>query len=449
MPRVSEGAGGTSGKVRGMLGAVLLAGLVVTGSAGSGEAAGVGGSAPERLQATLEAAVAASPSLAALRAAVTARAAEGRAEAAAGVPWVELQQEGVGSGFRWEANAQTTLRLGTPFNLPSHARARRDLEDTALAWSEAAWRGAALETAREVAGLWLDLAAVEGRLAVARRRLARLERALALERVRLDLGEVAGTDVTQIELAWAGVLSTVDRLESGRKAAREALLRYCAARCAFPEAGDLEELVRLTVTPEVGPDPVAFLEASPLWRSRRLRAELDLSGARVMESTAWGRPEAEVEWEHIPGLEGLPSFDAFGVRVRFPLPAGKAGNRTREAAAARRMEAEAGLQVERADLMARLNSAREAARIAEGTLERLEPVLLGIEGSEHSLAEQFRLGAISYLVYIDGASRFDEVRLQVVEARNALLRARLELAVLGADAAGFPLPEEPTGTGKE
>ena len=411
--------------------------------------AGGAGSAVERVLETQRAAAELSPSLEAFTAAVTARSSESRAEAGAGVPWVELQQEGVGSGFDWESNAQTTLRIGTPFNLPSHARARRDLRDAAEEWTGAARGAALLETAGEVSRRWLELAAVEERLSVARRRLSRLDRALALQRVRLDLGEVAGTDVTQIELAWAGVSATVRRLESERRAVLELLRQHCGPRCVPPRVGDLEELVSLTATPAVEADRTAFLERSLLWRSRGLRASVDRRSARVMESTAWGRPEAEVEWEHVPGLEGIPSFDAFGVRLRFPLPAGVSGARTREAAGARKLEAEANLRLEKARILARLETSLAAAETARSTLDQLEPVLLKVEGAEHSLAEQFRLGAISYLVYIDGVARFDDIRLEAVEARRALLEARLDLAVLSSDAGCFPILEIETGPAPE
>jgi len=401
------------------------------------------GSVISRVLATERAAVELSPSLGAIRAAVSARRAETQADAAAGTPYVELQQEGLGSGFDWQSNAQTTLRIGTPFNLPAHSRARRDLRDASEAWSVAAYGAAVLENTGEVGQRWIELAAVEERLAVATRRLTRLQRALALQRVRLDLGEVAGTDVTQIELAWAGVMSTVWRLESDRKAAVEALRQHCADRCVFPQEGDLEGLSRLTSTLKVDGDPSVFLEGSPLWKSRGLRAAMEQGDARVMEAKAWGRPEAEVEWEHVPGLEGLPSYDAFGVKFRFPLPTGSAGTKAREAARARMMEAEARLRLERTRMKSRLERALAAARAAEKTLDQLEPVLLKVEDAEHSLAEQFRLGAISYLVYMDGVSRFDDVRLQAVDARRSLLRARLELAVLSSDPRCFPIPEPP------
>ena len=63
----------------------------------------------------------------------------------------------------------------------------------------------------------------------------------------------------------------------------------------------------------------------------------------------------------------------------------------------------------------------------------------------HSMAEQFRLGAISYLAYIDGLSRFDRIVEETIDARSTLLRARLELAVLLGDPSIFPLPDRGEG----
>jgi len=273
--------------------------------------------------------------------------------------------------------------------------------------------------------------------------MTRLAHGLNLQRFRLTIGEVAGTDVTQMELAWAGAMSTVQRQEAEREGTLEALRQLCGGRCVPPKRGDLDELTRLTSTPRIGEDRSAFLEMSPLWRSRALRAAFKREDARVLESTAWGRPEAEIEWEHVPALEGLRSYDAFGVRVRFPLPAGSAASKTREAAKARMVEADAIRRLGRARLLTRLESALAAARASEQTLSKLEPVLQKVERAEHSLAEQFRLGAISYLVYMDGVSRFDDVQLQAIEARRTLLEARLDLAVLGSDSHAFPIPEPP------
>jgi outer membrane protein TolC len=82
----------------------------------------------------------------------------------------------------------------------------------------------------------------------------------------------------------------------------------------------------------------------------------------------------------------------------------------------------------------------ETADASEKRLKELGGVLEGEGQAEHALAEQFRLGAASYLVYIDGLNRLDDLRLDVVKARLELLHARLELAALLADGQSFPLP---------
>ncbi len=83
----------------------------------------------DRISSTLKVSIDLSPSLAVMQASVDVHSAETMALAAAGTPYVEIQQEGVGSAFDWAPNAQTTLRLGTSFNLPSHSHARREVRD--------------------------------------------------------------------------------------------------------------------------------------------------------------------------------------------------------------------------------------------------------------------------------------------------------------------------------
>jgi hypothetical protein len=89
----------------------------------------------------------------------------------------------------------------------------------------------------------------------------------------------------------------------------------------------------------------------------------------------------------------------------------------------------------------RARAALAAAQSASLRLQETEPVLERLPRTETSLSEQFRLGAISYLVYIDGMSRLDELRLQRIEASETLLQAKLDLAVLFGDPALFPIPD--------
>ena len=99
-----------------------------------------------------------------------------------------------------------------------------------------------------------------------------------------------------------------------------------------------------------------------------------------------------------------------------------------------------GAEAERVRQLRTLTGTLEAARRSGKRNEQLVGVLENAASTERALAEQFRLGAISYLVYIDGLGRLDDVRLDAVEARWRLLAARLELAAMLADPACLPVP---------
>jgi outer membrane protein TolC len=91
-------------------------------------------------------------------------------------------------------------------------------------------------------------------------------------------------------------------------------------------------------------------------------------------------------------------------------------------------------------LKARFEAALATARGAEAALQELGPTLAEVGATGLSLSEQFRLGAISYLVYLDGFSRLDQVLQEAIDARHALLLARLELAGITGTDVFFPLP---------
>jgi outer membrane protein TolC len=103
--------------------------------------------------------------------------------------------------------------------------------------------------------------------------------------------------------------------------------------------------------------------------------------------------------------------------------------------------AEAWERLVKTELVAQVRIASATATAAEERLQGMENLRAGLPDTERSLTKQFRLGTISYLVYFDALSRLDEIVLQYIDARQALLEARLELAVLLCDPSLFPLPE--------
>lgn len=418
---------------------------LITAPAGVAAAAAPSFGAPDahtaaaRVLAAQVAAMELGPGAAAGRSAAGAEAAARRAEAGAGAPSLELQREGIGSSFDDEANAITYLRLVAPLNGPGQAGRARAFGREVGAWRGSAEAAAELAEAGRAGHAWLELAAASDRLAVTAARLDRLERALVIQRKRLELGEVSGSEVLQLELETMA--------EASRRRAGEVLRDSLAGRLAAlaggtvpgPRPGDLAELVAATRTAEDA-EVTAGAASGPRVVAARKRAAAEAAASRLTRATAWGRPTVAVEWEWVPALGGQAAVGAAGVLLSVPLPLGAQGRRRVAAAELAAEAARHDLELARLEQEARLESARTAAVAAEATLAQLAPTLVRLTVAERSLEEQFRLGAISYLVLLDGLARLDGLRLEALESRQALLAARLELAHALADPSLFPIP---------
>jgi len=403
--------------------------------------AGAEDSALERLHAAITSAWQGSPQLEERSATLVGEASMHRADAAPGGPTLEWQREGIGTSFSNHDNAQISVRLAAPFVPPWEWRDVGELNRGLDSFIDNGIRAARQELAAEVARDWLELAATLDELEVARGRLNRLTEAVVLQTHRRDLGEIAGLDVVQLDLERLREAGRVHRLETVVASARARLYELAGADAASPAPGDLIILMGLPSTLPSSEELEAAVATGPLGRATVSAARVQDARAALMATAAWGRPEAEAEWERIPSLGGLPGYDALGLRVSVPLPLGEAG---RERAAAVRAEAtatRAAAATTLRELERRARSAVATERSAASVLDEAKPMMENLSRAEHSLGEQFRLGAISYLVYIDGLSRLDEVRSQVIGARLELLEARVELATVLGRSNVFPLPE--------
>jgi outer membrane protein TolC len=363
-----------------------------------------------------------------------------RREAAAGPPFLEWQSEGLAGSGR-QSNAADYLRIGTPFNFPGQIGKARTLVRTAESWVVVARDVAAMTAAAEVSRRWLDVAAAIELEALSTERLRRLDDALNLQEARFQLGEIAGTEVRQLDLEHVGESSRLAAIKAEVAVAQAALHELCGQDWGTIRRGDLAALTAVSRTPDSVALTVEELTEGPILRRAVGTAELERSAAALVSATAWGRAEIDAEWERVPAIDGLPGFDAWGFRLTVPLPVGGAGHRQREEARARADAADASLDVVRRDVSRTAEQALAVARGAADRLRALEPALDNLPSTVHSLAEQFRLGAISYLAYIDGLSRFDRIVEETIDARKTLLQARLDLAVLLGDPSIFPLPE--------
>lgn len=394
-----------------------------------------------RLLAATRAAVARAPEVDAARALADALRAGAAAEGAAGGPYTEFQQEGIGPGWDDQPNALTSVRLGVPFNLPWQASAARDLRRAADDAAVAELAVADVAIVARAASLWLELAAAEARFEVARRARERLDLALALHEERYTLGEVAGFDVAQLDLEQvrAAGEESVGGAERDRLAA--ALRRLAGEGAPPPLAGDLALLVDAIIVATVAEVGLESLEGAPeVVAASRYQVAAE-ARRELVATTAWGRLEAEAEWEHVPSLGGDDGFDALGLRLNVPLPMGRAVGAARAEAAAAARLATAAARLAGRRVADAVDADLAAVTSAERRLSALEPILERLPQAERSLAEQFRLGAQSYLVYLDGMARFDDVRLDAVAARHDLLQARLRLAATLSRPDLFPLPD--------
>jgi outer membrane protein TolC len=383
--------------------------------------------------------LASSPDFEAAKATARAEQLEMRAETAVISPWIEWQSEGIEGSFQRALNAADYLRLGTAFPLPWQVGVGRDLRRAAEAQVLLAERAARLSIMARAVNQWLDLAVASEEQQVVRERLRRLDQALTLQEARYQLGEVAGTEVRQLDLEHVKESSLLATLEASVVRRAEELRELGGAVTSEPQIGDLAALVASTLTPEDGRVREETILGGSLGRQARVRNDAAAALRGLRARTAWGAPEVDLEWERIPTVQELEGFHAWGFRVSWPLPLGRSGHERKAAAEALSSAEEARSEAMARKLLQQARSALAAARGAEERLSYLVPVLQERNLQEHSLDQQFKLGSISYLVYIDGLSRLDDIRLEAIDARATLLKARLQLAVVLEDGDLFPL----------
>lgn len=389
-----------------------------------------------RLTSVLEAAVDRKPRVDLAGAEIGRALSEDRIATTPEAPSMELQVEGLSSDLGHETNSQTVVRFVRPFRWPGREPSTADVETAGRDWASAADEVARLERVARAGRLWLDAAWTREQEDLAVRRLGRLERALEIQRRRWESGEAAGSDVFQLEAEVGNEKAEAARLVREGERLLSALRVETGTDVGKPRPGDLEALVHDLVPDDPAPDSMAF----PAVREANGRAARSRSLAEAARATAWGRPELHVELERVPSLGANDAFTAFGALLSVPLPLGQAGRERRAAANHDLRAADARAELEISELRGRLELARTEERIALDALGALQEPLGRLAEAERSLVGQFRLGAVSYFVYIDGLGRLDALRNQAAELRRRLLGARLERATLLDDPTLFPLP---------
>lgn len=384
--------------------------------------------APERFAEAIRLARARAPWLARERATIDERAAEARAAGSGFAPYVEVQREGLSADLDDEANAQTIARFGSTFLMPGTARRARDLDAAATEYANAAHGRAALELGADVARAWVDLAAREDERAIYEQQRARIDRAVAIAEARLAVGEIPGTELVQLQLEQARLAALVARQDGERAERVAALIARAGGEVPRPRSGDLREIAAANggTVPSLA-ELLGMAEAGPAGRALRGGVALEASASEIARRTRYGLPEGELEWEHVPSIGGADSFDAFGFRIAVPLPFGAKGREEGARAAARARAAESMRAHELAQLEASIEGDLVRLDAARERLAAIGRIAGRLPLTERALAEQYRLGAISYVEYIDGLNRLDGVLLEEIAAHHDALAARVGL----------------------
>ena len=392
--------------------------------------------AAARIESVQLAAVASSPELQLRLHEAAVRGYEARSEAAAVNPYVEWQSEGLGSGRT--ANAQDTLRVGTPFNFFGQMGPARDLADTSDRGVAVVQSAVSRSTAVEATKRWLELAAAAERLEVRRARFEKLDRALAQLEARHQLGEVAGVKVAQLDLEHTDAASTAAAAEAEVEVRWQAVAEICGTSFPEPRPGDLEALAAVSRSPNSSDIHDQALIGGVPMQIANTEADIEEARARMSAATAWGRPMIEAEWERFPDLGSVPGYNAWGFRIAVPLPFGSVGARQRSAARERQAAAASARQLAVRESLRQAETALAVAQGAESRLTSIGSALKTLHRIEESLSAQFRLGVLTYLEYVYSTMRHDDMLLTAIEARADLLSARLQLSYLLNDPSVFP-----------
>jgi outer membrane protein TolC len=227
--------------------------LIALGAAtAGGSEGGAAATASEKVLATMRAAIERSPETALRVAELEAEVARIRSTAGAGAPTLSWQREGIGPGLDQRANAADYLRLNLPFNPPWRLETGKELQQSTARLLRVGGISGRLEVAALAARRWLDLAAETEMAALAEGRVGRLDRTLAIQTRRYELGEISGSERAQLELELARDRDLLRQSENRRFAAEQQLEALAPGGFPLPATGDLARLVEQTAA--AGPD---------------------------------------------------------------------------------------------------------------------------------------------------------------------------------------------------
>lgn len=323
----------------------------------------------------------------------------------AGAPSLALSQRT--DRFNRDAGArEIEAELEVALALPGVREARMAVADSAISQYEAGVLTEKLRIAGEVRDAWWEARLAANDLALARRKAAdALQLAADVER-RYKAGEVARSDLNQAQGALRQAESAATEAEG--KVFRT--LRIFAGITGLKELPDTDEIQ--------GAAPAA-IDALPIMIA--YQRDIDAARARLGEAGADRRdpPSLSLGTTRERAAFGAPSEGSINLKLTIPFATGSRNRPKLAAANADLIEAEARLQLARAQVEGAIAASTEELRLSARQVSLAES-RADLARDTHALFDKaFRLGEI------DLATRL-RIEAERFDAELSLSRARLE-----------------------
>ncbi len=275
---------------------------------------------------------------------------------------------------------------------------------------------------------------LEQRQSILEERVRAAHQMIALESVRLQHGDISGTDLDRLRLDTAAV----ERAAADNRADRDAALGDCSTALAAPcsTRGDESVLDAAAQLPAQLPRGELTAAQQPAVRAFELEHDAALEDARLWRHHVIPDPTVGVSYTRdfykASGAQG----DTLGVFASIPLPFFDTGGPQADASTAQALQAhEQAVALEnrfRADARALL--ARKVT--LDQTLQRLERTLLPLSSSVVKSAElAFNAGQLSLTDFLLARRDYSALLLDRIDTRYASFSVRNQLRrVLGLDA---------------
>lgn len=301
--------------------------------------------------------------------------------------------------------------------------------------SEAGAAASALSATRQsllsdVASAYLDALGLQELRTAHDRRIAALEAELKRVRQRFEVGRAARLEILRVEAELAGADAERVAVNARLEVARRELARLTGLSPASVESRGLTPLrLRDSSVPNRETLAARARARSPVvQRARRVRRAAEASVA-VARGQRWPDLELAGSWVDRGSADGdFESEWSVGLQLSLPVySGGRIGSEVTRAEAERRR---AGEELRVAEKTIERAVDRAASRVDE-TLARIRSLERATSRSEEVVRiERLRLdeGRGIQTDYLDAEASLLAVRARLVEARHATIRARVELA---------------------